>query len=234
MDSEKAQNIPYHVGIIMDGNRRWAKEKGLPSLEGHRRGYEKVKKVGEWCRKKGVKILTLWAFSTENWNRAPKEVNYLMRLLKFAVSKKEIKTLVKDKIRLQIIGQRERLPKDLQKAIREAEEMTKEGKEGILNLALSYGGHAEIIEAIKKIIKKGTEAKDVTEELIDENLWTAGLSYPDLIIRTSGEQRTSGFLMWQSVYSELYFSKKHWPDFSEEDLDLAFADYGKRERRFGK
>ena len=231
---EETKNIPYHVGIIMDGNRRWAKAKGLPTLEGHRRGYDKVKKVGRWCKDRGVKILTVWAFSTENWKRSEKEVNYLMNLLKFALSKGEIDQLHKDGIKVQIIGQKERLSESMQELIKEAEERTKDNKEGILNLAISYGGRADILEAIKKIINKNTPAGQVTEEIMDQNLWTAGMPDPDLIIRTSGELRTSGFLTWQSAYSELYFCQNHWPDFSEKDLDEAFADYARRQRRFGK
>ena len=231
---EETKNIPYHVGIIMDGNRRWAKAKGLPTLEGHRRGYDKVKKVGRWCKDRGVKILTVWAFSTENWKRSEKEVNYLMNLLKFALSKGEINQLHKDGIKVQIIGQKERLSESMQELIKEAEERTKDNKEGILNLAISYGGRVDILEAIKKIINKNTPAGQVTEEIMDQNLWTAGMPDPDLIIRTSGELRTSGFLTWQSAYSELYFCQNHWPDFSEKDLDEAFADYARRQRRFGK
>ncbi len=234
MNPVKTENIPYHVGIIIDGNRRWAKEKGLPTLEGHRRGLDKLRKAGRWCKDRGVKILTIFVFSTENWERSKKEVDYLMRLLGQALSKREVKQLNRDGIRLQVIGQRERLGKTLQKIIRNAEEGTKNNKEGILNLAISYGGRAEIMQAIKKIIKKKVPLSNITEETVNENLWTAGLPFPDLIIRTSGEQRTSGFLLWQSAYSELYFSKKYWPDFSEKDLDEAFASYSKRQRRFGK
>ena len=231
---QEIKNIPYHLGIIMDGNRRWAKAKGFPSLEGHRRGYDKVKEVGRWCKNRGVKILTVWAFSTENWKRAEKEVKYLMNLLKFAFSKKEIDQLHKDGIKIQVIGQKERLSSGFQKLIEEAEERTKDNKEGILNLAISYGGRADILEAIRKINKKNIPADQITEETVSQNLWTAGLSDPDLIIRTSGELRTSGFLTWQSAYSELYFCKNHWPDFSEKDLDEAFAEYARRQRRFGK
>jgi undecaprenyl diphosphate synthase len=233
MDS-KTKNIPYHVGIIMDGNRRWARERNLPTLEGHRRGYDKIKKVGKWCKEKGVKILTVWGFSTENWLRSKKEVEYLMRIFKLALSKKEIAWINKENIRLQIIGQKERFSKDIQKLMAEAERETKNNTGGILNLALSYGGRAELLEAIKKIAKDNIPAAKITEKLISDNLWTAGQEDPDLIIRTSGEKRTSGFLLWQSVYSELYFCKKYWPDFEEKDLDEAFSDYANRERRFGK
>ncbi|MDD2697015.1 MAG: polyprenyl diphosphate synthase [Candidatus Pacebacteria bacterium] len=232
--AEKAKNVPYHLGIIIDGNRRWAREKGLPTFEGHRQGYNKLKKVGKWCKAKGIKILTIFAFSSENWNRSKDEVSYLMRLLAQAFSKKEVDELNKDGIKLRVIGQKERLDKNLQKMIEEAEEKTKNNKEGILNLAISYGGRPELIEAIKKIIKQKISPEKITEEIISQNLWTEGMPDPDLLIRTSGEQRTSGFLTWQSAYAELYFCKKYWPDFSEKDLDDALLDYARRQRRFGK
>lgn len=227
------KKVPYHLGIIIDGNRRWAKKRGLPAFEGHRQGLEKVKKIGKWCKERGVKILTLFAFSTENWNRSKTEVTYLIRLLREAFSQKNIKEVDQEGIKIQIIGQREKLPLSLQKAIEEAEDLTKNNKEGILNIALSYGGRAEIVEVVKKIIKKNP-LPEITEELIDKNLWTAGEPHPDLIIRTGGQQRLSNFLLWQSAYSELYFSKKYWPEFIEKDLDEAFEDYAKRQRRFGR
>lgn len=231
---KQAKNIPYHLGIIMDGNRRWAKNKNLPSLEGHRRGYQKIKEVGKWCKKKGIKILTVWAFSTENWNRSEKEVDYLMKLLGRALSKKETAWLNKEGTKLQVIGQKERLNKKLQIAVEKAEEATKNNKEGVLNLAISYGGRPEIIETIRKIIKKKVPPDEITEDLVNQNLWTKGTPDPDLIIRTSGELRLSGFLIWQAAYSELYFCKKYWPDFDENDLDAILTDYAQRQRRFGK
>ena len=231
---EETKTIPYHVGIIMDGNRRWARDKGLPTLEGHRRGYNKVKKVGKWCKQRGVKVLTLWAFSTENWKRSKEEVDFLMNLLSFALSDGEVNELDKDGIRLQVIGQKERLSEKLQGLIKKAEERTKDNKEGILNLAISYGGRVDVLEAVKKMIEKGISPQEISEEMIDQNLWTAGLPDCDLIIRTSGELRTSGFLIWQAAYAELYFCKNHWPEFSEKDLDEALADYARRQRRFGK
>ena len=217
----------------MDGNRRWAKDKGLPTLEGHRRGYDKVKKVGKWCKERGVKVVTLWAFSTENWKRSEKEVEYLMNLLGFALSEREVNELDKDGIKLQVIGQKERLSEKLQELIKKSEEKTKDNKEGILNLAISYGGRVDVLEAVKRIIEKGIDPQNISEETMNQNLWTAGLPDIDLVIRTSGELRTSGFLIWQAAYAELYFCKNHWPDFSEKDLDEALADYAHRQRRFG-
>jgi len=228
------KKIPFHLGIIVDGNRRWAQKRGLPSFEGHRRGLDGVNKIGEWCRKRGVKILTLYIFSTENWNRSKKEVSYLMKLLEIALSKKNTKELFQKGIKLQVIGQRENLPKSLQKKIEEAEELTKKSEKGILNLAVSYGGRPEIIQAIKNIIKNKIPANKITEDLINKNLWTANLPEPDLIIRTGGVQRLSNFLTWQSIYSELYFTEKYWPEFTEKDLDEALLDYSYRQRRFGR
>jgi len=225
---------PFHLGIIVDGNRRWAKKKGLLSLEGHRKGLNNVQKIGDYCTKRGIKILTLYTFSTENWKRSKKEVSYLMKLLKESLNKKNIQKLHKKKIKLQIIGQKERLPQALQKRIKEAEKLTKNNKERILNLAVSYGGRPEIIQAVKNIIKKKIPANKITEELINKNLWTAGLPYPDLIIRTGGAQRLSNFLTWQTAYSEFYFTKKYWPEFTEKDLNKALLDFSHRERRFGK
>lgn len=228
------KKIPFHLGIIIDGNRRWAKKKGLPFFEGHRKGLDNVQKIGDYCKKKGIKILTLYTFSTENWKRSKKEVNYLMRLLKESLNKKNLQELHGKKIKLQIIGQKERLPKFLQERIKEAEQLTKNNKERILNLAISYGGRPEIIQAVKNIIKKKIPANKITEDLINKNLWTAGLPYPDLIIRTGGVQRLSNFLTWQSAYSEFYFTKKSWPEFTKEDLNKALLDFSHRERRFGK
>ncbi len=229
-----SKKIPFHLGIIIDGNRRWAKKRGLPFFEGHRRGLDRVNKIGEWCRKRGVKILTLYTFSTENWNRSKKEISFLMKLLSEALNRKNVKELHQRKIKLQVIGQKERLPRSLQQRIKEAEELTKNNKEGILNLAISYGGKPEIVQAVKNIIKKKVPVSEITEDLINKNLWTAGLPEPDLIIRTGGVQRLSNFLTWQSAYSELYFIKKYWPEFTEKDLDEALLDYSRRQRRFGR
>ncbi|KPJ54631.1 hypothetical protein AMJ47_04005 [Parcubacteria bacterium DG_72] len=225
------QKIPKHLAIIIDGNRRWAREKGLPSFQGHKKGFDKVDKIGEYCLEKGVKILTLYCFSTENWNRSKAEVNFLMRLLAKAFNKENIKRFNNREVRMQVIGQKQRLPKSLQEKIKKAEKETKNNKKGILNLAISYGGRPEIVQAVKNIIKKDLP---ITEKSINNNLWTKGLPGPDLIIRTSGEQRLSNFLTWQSVYSELYFPKKYWPDFTKKDIDKAFKEYSLRCRRFGK
>ncbi|MDI6591413.1 MAG: polyprenyl diphosphate synthase [Patescibacteria group bacterium] len=223
--------VPHHLGIIIDGNRRWARERGLPTFEGHKRGLEKVKKVIKWCKEKGIKILTLFVFSTENWKRSKTEVNYLMGLLWQILNKKNIQKIHREGIKIRVIGQLQRLTKSFQRRIKEVEELTKNNKEMILNFALSYGGRAEIVEAVKNIIRKKIPPEKITEEVISQNLWTSDL---DFLIRTGKEQRISNFLIWQSAYSELYFSKKYWPDFTEKDLDLALQEYATRQRRFGK
>lgn len=226
-------NIPKHIGIIMDGNRRWARERGLPTFEGHRRGYDKVKEVGDWCLARDIKILTVFAFSRENWQRSKEEVDYLMNLLQFALTK-ELNEFSKRGIKLKIIGRREGLPEKVARAADEAEDRTEKNTRGLLQIAINYGGRSEIVDAVKKIIHQGAAKELVDEKLIEENLYTSGLPDPDLIIRTSGEQRLSGFLLWQSAYSELYFCQKYWPDFSEKDLDEALQWYAGRGRRFGK
>ena len=226
--------IPNHIVLFPDGNRRWAKQKGLPSLKGHLKGHEKFKDFLRWCQEKGVKIVTVFGFSTENWKRSKKEVNYLMSLFKKGLSeKKEIEKFQKAGIRVKIIGQRKRLSKSLQKVISNIEKLTKNNKKLYLNLAVSYGGRWDIIQAIKRIIKEKVPVKKINEDLIESFLSTAGLSAPDLVIRAGGEKRLSNFVLWQSAYSELYFCPKLWPDFSEKDLDKAFQDYAKRQRRYG-
>lgn len=221
----------HHLGIIMDGNRRWAKARGLPPFEGHRAGYKKIEDVLRWCKEAGIEILTLFAFSTENWQRAKKEVDFLMKLFHHALSK-DIKKLHENNVRVKVIGRREGLPKKLQEAIEKAEKLTENNSGGILNLAINYGGRPELVDAFKKMI--ANPPKEITEEIISQNLYTAGLPDPDLIIRTSGEQRLSGFLTWQSTYSELLFINHHWPEFSKEDFDAAFNEFANRQRRFGK
>lgn len=225
------KKTPYHLGIILDGNRRWAKEKGLPPFAGHKKGLETVKNVIKWCKNKGVKILTLFVFSTENWKRDAREINFLMSLAKEALTGDLITKLQKEEIRFKAIGQREKLPLVVQKVISRAEKLTKNNKEMILNLAISYGGRAEIVEAIKNIIKKKVPLEKINEDTIKENLWTSDV---DLVIRTGKEQRISNFLIWQAAYSEFYFLPKYWPDFSEKDLDKALKEYNNRQRRFGK
>jgi len=224
--------IPKHIGIILDGNRRWAKLNNLPSFEGHRQGFENLKKITQYAFDKGVDIITVYAFSTENWKRDEKEVNYLMSLFKLLV-KKEINNLIQQGIKVNFFGRVEDFDTELQVGIKEVIGKSKTGKKGILNICLSYGGRDELVRAFKKILDQSITKDKITEDLISDNLDSAGLSDPDLIIRTSGEHRLSGFLTWQSVYSELYFPTKNWPEFSEKDLDTAMEEYSRRHRRFG-
>ncbi|MFH1956119.1 MAG: isoprenyl transferase [Patescibacteria group bacterium] len=226
-------NIPYHVAIIMDGNRRWAKSRGLKPTEGHQAGYENFKKIAEECRKIGVKILTVFAFSAENWKRPEMEVSFLMDLL-FNGIKEQEKFFKENNIRFNVIGQIERLPGFVRNEAERVMAETKDNKKGIINLALNYGGRAEILDAVKKIVKEKLPAEKINEEIFNKYIYTAGQPDPDLIIRTSGEQRLSGFLPWQGVYSEIYFSPKMWPDFHEENLREAIKEYQFRQRRYGQ
>jgi len=226
-------HIPQHIVLFPDGNRRWAKQRGINTLEGHKQGYNNLLDFSEWCKKKGVKVLTAFGFSTENWNRSKEEVNYLMKLLESCL----IDNLAKydrDGVRVRVIGQRDRLPKSLQEAIKKTEEATKNNSNLFLNLAISYGGKWDILNAVKKIVKEGIPVEEIDEKLLENHLSTAGLPDPDLIIRAGGEMRMSNFVLWQAAYSELYFSPKFWPDFTEQDLDIALTEFDKRSRRFGK
>lgn len=231
----KNQNVPYHLAVVLDGNRRWAKERGFSSSKGHLEGYKNLINLCWWCKNRGVKVLTAFVFSTENWKRTEKEVSYLMRLFEKGLSsKRTLNRLYKEGIRVRIIGQKKKLPESLQKIITKIESLTKNNKKLQMNLALSYGGRWDILQAIQKIVNKKFLASEITNDLIEKNLLTANLIEPDLIIRTGGEQRLSNFLLWQAAYSELYFSKKYWPAFTEQDLNQAFKDYAYRQKRFGK
>ena len=230
-------SLPQHISIIMDGNGRWAKQKGFLRAFGHEEGTKAVRDVVEGSAELGVKNLTLYAFSTENWNRPKLEVDTLMRLLVSSL-KKEIKTLLKNDIKLMAIGNLTSLPKKAQKELNEVIEKTKGNTRMTLTLALSYGSREELINAVKEISQKvkneelSTEAID--ESIINQHLYTQNLPDVDLLIRTSGEQRISNFLLWQIAYAELYFSNILWPDFRREDLYEAIYNYQTRERRFGK
>lgn len=222
--------LPRHLGIIIDGNRRWAKEAGKPTLEGHKKGFDTVKAIIEASRKRGIKTLTFFCFSTENWKRSEEEVGYLMKLLETALIDC-LKQFGDEDVRIRVIGQIKRLPDSIQKEIAKVEKATENNKTMLVNLAISYGGRTEIVEAIKSIIKSGIDPDKITEETVKEHLWTSDV---DLIIRTGGEQRLSGFLLWHAAYSEFLFIQKYWPEFTEADLDAALADYASRSRRFGK
>lgn len=228
--SDSAAAVPNHLGLILDGNRRWAVAHGLPTLEGHRKGYENLKTIGKAAIKRGVKYVSAYVFSTENWNRSAEEVDYLMKLLVW-VAKNEIKELDEANIRVVFAGSRERLKPNVIKAIESAEERTKNNTAGTLALCLNYGGQQEIIDAVNKAIQDGVQTID--KATIEQNLYAPEIPAVDLIIRTSGEQRISNFMLWRAAYSELLFVKKHWPSFSVEDLDDAIANYAARQRRFG-
>jgi len=227
-----SKNIPKHVAIIMDGNRRWAREKGLSTIQGHKQGYTKMKEIPKYFTDQGVEIVSVYAFSTENWNRDKKEVDYLMNLLREALS--NLDDFHKKGYRLLVSGRLDDLPGDLGQVCARAVEETQNNKKGILNICLNYGGRAELIDAMQNIIQKEIPAEDLSEKIIQKNLYYPELSDPDIIIRTSGEKRLSGFLLWQSAYSELFFIDKNWPDFSTEDAQGVLDEYAEqRKRRFG-
>lgn len=226
-------NIPKHIVLFPDGNRRWAKERGLRPFDGHEKGEKKFDDFLHWCKNKGVKIITVFGFSTENWKRSKEEVDYLMGLFEKYLGE-GIDSFNKEGVRVVIIGQKEKLPESLQKVIKRVEDSTKNNKNFHLNLAVSYGGKWDILNAAKKIIAEKIPAEKITEEIFNNYLSTAGLLDPDLIIRVGGEMRLSNFVLWQGAYSELYFSPKLWPDFTEQDLDLALQEFDARARRFGK
>jgi undecaprenyl diphosphate synthase len=230
-------NLPKHIAIIMDGNGRWAKQQGAERIFGHENGVRSVRDAVEAAAELGINYLTLYAFSTENWNRPKEEVMALMQLLVHTISA-ETKTLNENNIRLQAIGDLESLPEDCFKELHEAIEKTKTNSRTTLVLALSYSSRWEIVNAVKQIAKKienkTLSPSSITEETINEHLCTAGIPEPELMIRTSGEHRISNFLLWQLAYAEFYFTEKLWPDFRKEDLYEAILDYQNRERRFGK
>jgi undecaprenyl diphosphate synthase len=225
-------SLPKHVAVIMDGNGRWALRNGLPRVAGHKKGVDTVRRVTEQCRQYGIQVLTLYAFSDENWGRPKEEVGFLMDLLGTFL-KAEIATMKANGIRFRTIGRIERLPASIQAWIQRALSETEKNTGMVLNVALSYGGRGEILEAIKRMRSLDTAAADVTEETFSSFLDTAGLPDLDLIIRTSGEKRISNFLLWQAAYAELYFTDTLWPDFEERDLLAALLDYQGRQRRFG-
>lgn len=229
----KKQILPKHIGIMIDGNRRWAEEKKLPAFLGHKRGIERVVEIVGYAAEKGIKVLTLYGFSTENWKRSKKEVDYLMDLF-VSFARKYAYDFKKKGIQFRHIGGLEELPKSLQKEIKEARRLTKNNKKMVLNIALNYGGRDEIVRAIKKIVKKKISPEKIDEKVVMNYLDTKGLPDADFIIRTSGEMRLSNFLPFQSTYAELYFPEVYWPDFTKKQFDLAIKEFQRRRRRFGK
>ena len=224
--------IPIHVGLIMDGNGRWATQRGLPRLAGHKAGVENVKPTVLAAKKFGIKYLTFYAFSTENWKRPQDEVSGIMNLLSIFIDR-EVNNLHKEGVRILHIGRRERLDQSLRKKIEDAIELTKNNTTITVQMGLDYGGREEITQAVRKIVSLDVPPEAVTEELISQTLYTAGIPDPDLIIRTSGEMRTSNFLIWRSAYAEWIFPETYWPDFTEEVFWQMLVEYSRRDRRFG-
>lgn len=230
--SQSAFPAPEHVAIIMDGNGRWAQSRGLPRIAGHEAGTENIRTITTRAAELGIHYLTLWAFSTENWNRPAEEVQGILRILGEALVV-ETKELHRKGARLQHIGSLDGLSDELINGIKDAIELTRNNTDITLTLAFNYGGRDEIIRAVRRMIADGIPADEVTETTFQQYLYTAGMPDPDLIIRTSGEMRTSNFLIWQGAFAEYYICPKLWPDFGEQDLDRAVAEYQKRDRRFG-
>ncbi len=229
--------LPEHVAIIMDGNGRWAKARGYPRFRGHWEGVDRVEDIAHAANDMGIKYLTLFTFSTENWRRSQEEVSMLMKTV-CTVLETRIDKLLKVNIRVKFVGRRQELPREVLQSIDKASALTEKNTGLILNLAFNYGGRVEILDAVRQIATAAKNGEinplDIDEEFFAQTLYTAGLPDPDLLIRTSGEKRISNFLLWQLAYSEMYFTEKFWPDFGEKEFKKAIADYQKRERRFGK
>lgn len=236
MEEIDMEKLPKHIAIIMDGNRRWAKDRGLTTKEGHKAGSKNLENIARFCNKIGIKYLTVYAFSTENWKRSQEEVSALMFILKANLDSM-LRKMDLENIRIRVIGEKENIPDDIQKRIDKLVEKTKNNTGLTLNIAFNYGGRAELVHSAKVIaekVKNGELAiEDINENTISENIYTAGQPDPDLMIRTSRELRTSNFLPWQLTYTEFYFPEKHWPEFNEDELLEAIKVYQGRNRRFG-
>lgn len=232
----QASNLPVHIAIIMDGNRRWARQRNLDVETGHKEGAKTLENIVRYAKKVGIKYITVYAFSTENWKRSEEEVGALMLLLQ-AYLDSYAKRADTEGIKVKVLGDISVLPKGMQNTIGKLEERTKDNTDINFNIALNYGGRDEIVKAVRKIsekVKNGElNVEDINEEIISDNLYTSGMPDPDVVVRTSGEMRTSNFLPWQIVYSEFIFVEKNWPEFSEEDLDKVIEIYQKRNRKFG-
>jgi undecaprenyl diphosphate synthase len=226
------EQVPYHLAIIMDGNGRWAKARGLPRLAGHRAGVENLRRVLRLCSEFGIKILTIYAFSTENWGRPEAEVRGLMNILESVIDR-ELKQLHANGVQLRHIGELDGLSEVLQSKVCKAVDLTRNNDQLILNIAFNYGGRQELVQAIRRIVEDGVPPDQIDERLIDYYLYTAGQPDPDLVVRTGGEMRLSNFLLWQASYAEIYSTPAFWPDFDREELWKAIMFYARRERRFG-
>ncbi len=232
-DNELPEVVPNHVAIIMDGNGRWARARGLPRLAGHKAGTENLRRIVEACVEFGIKYLTIYAFSTENWDRPKDEVRGLMNIFD-EVFDRELAELHRQGARLRHIGRMEGVRESMQEKIRRGENHTKNNDRLLLNVAFNYGGRDEIIHAIQEMIRQGVKPEEVTDELVSEYMFTSGTPDPDLVIRTSGEMRISNFLIWQAAYAEWIFPEVYWPDFGRKELLDAICDYSQRERRYGR
>lgn len=222
-----------HIAIIMDGNRRWAKEKNLPSAMGHKKGVDSLKNILRACNDFSIKYLTVYAFSTENWNRKKEEVEFLMNLVAVTLTN-ELAEMHKENVQILFIGDLTKLSDKLQKILANAVETTKNNTGVVLQIALNYGSRDEIVHAVQKIVESGVKSDEIDEQLISENLYTAGVPDPDILIRTGGEQRISNYLLWQIAYSEIIIRSEFWPDFDKNSLKDSILEFGKRQRRYGK
>lgn len=227
-----AQTIPKHIGFILDGNRRWAKENGLQNIDGHRQGFENLKVITKATINKGVSFVSAFVFSTDNWNRTPKEVKYLMELAHKLLTR-DVAELHKENIRVLWLGSSDKVSAKIQKAIKNAEETTKDNTKGTLAICFNYGGSQEILDATKQLIDRGISADKVTAEVFESALYRPIVPKLDMVLRTSGEYRTSGFMLYRAAYAELIFVKKYWPDFTVKDLGEALSEFGRRKRRLG-
>lgn len=228
-----SSNLPTHIGFIIDGHRRWAKEQGLPTLEGHRQGYKNFKDIGLAALERGVQYVSAYVWSKENWKRSAEEVSYIMKLLIW-VSKNELADIHSRNVRICFLGNYDGFKQEVIDAVEHAEAVTRNNTAGTLALCLNYGGHQEIVDATKSLIKAGINPDELTIESFAKHLYEPSIPPVDLIIRSSGEQRLSGFMLWRAAYSELYFFKKNWPEFTIQDFDDALEDYAQRQRRYGK
>lgn len=225
--------VPRHVAIIMDGNGRWAQRRHLPRLVGHRHGTNNIHAIVEACEALGIGVLTLYAFSTENWGRPEDEVNGLMKIF-LEISRRETLALHRKGVQVHQLGSMEGVASALQQAIRDAEDLTRQNSGVVLNIAFNYGGRAEIVRAVRTLIAEQMPADEVSEQVIAQRLYTAGMPDPDLVIRTAGEMRLSNFLLWQAAYAEYYFTEKLWPDFTADDLREAVGVFASRKRKYGR
>lgn len=229
-----AGDVPQHIAFILDGNRRWARSQGLPTLQGHMKGMDRVEDLAKWCNDAGVKYLTVYAFSTENWDRTQEELNYLFNQVFDKGFSERFPKFKAENIKVNVFGELDKFPEKMQKGIRNLIEETKDCTGLVFNICLNYGGRTELVRAIKKIVEERIPTGKIEEKTVSDRLYSAGMPDPDLMIRTGGEHRVSGFLLWQQAYTELYFPKVFLPGFTKQDFDEALEWYATRERRYGK